>query len=112
MSIHMRYHMKYFLKTFWDVLKKSVKAFSNDNAIKLSASLSYYTIFSFPPLIIIIISLVGYFFGKEATQGEIYGQISSLVGSSSAEEIQSTIRNVHLSSDTFFATIIGIVTLV
>jgi membrane protein len=108
----MRFHFTSSSKRFWDILKKSVKAFTNDNAIKLSASLSYYTIFSLPPLIIIIISLVGYFFGKEAIQGEVYGQISYIVGSSSAEEIQTSIRNIHLSNETFLATIIGIVTLV
>lgn len=69
------------------LLTQSFKGFIGDNAIKLSAALSYYTIFSLPPLLIIIISLSGIFFGDEAVQGQIFGQISGLVGSNAAFQI-------------------------
>jgi membrane protein len=109
---YMSNRLKNFFKEFWDTFKKSFGSFFNDNAIKLSASLSYYTIFSLPPLIIIIVSLVGSLFGREAIQGEIYGQIQGLVGSSAAIQIQETIKNIQLSRDTPLATLIGVVTLI
>mgnify|MGYP002661040167 CR=1 FL=1 len=72
-------------------MAQTFKGFINDNAIKLSAALSYYTIFSLAPLLIIIISLSGIFFGDEAVSGRIFGQISGLVGSEAALQIQEII---------------------
>lgn len=63
-----------------------------DNAIKFSAALAYYTIFAMAPALLIIMSLLGFFFGKEAIQGEVYGQINSLVGTEAAAQIQDIIK--------------------
>jgi membrane protein len=96
----------------WHLLKETVREFIDDNAISLSASLSYYTIFSLPPLLIIIISLSGIFFGTEAVKGELFGQINGLVGNEAALQIQEAIRNVTLSGSSTFATIIGLFILI
>jgi membrane protein len=103
---------KLFFSQFWYSLKKATHDFIDDNAIKLSASLSYYTIFSLSPMLIIIISLSGVFFGREAIQGEIYGQIEGLVGSSAALQIQELIKNAQFSKDTFFATTLSVISLI
>ncbi|OFZ09742.1 MAG: ribonuclease BN, partial [Bacteroidetes bacterium RIFOXYB12_FULL_41_6] len=89
------------------LLKETFSGFINDNAIKLSAALSYYTIFSLAPLLIIIISLSGIFFGDEAVSGRIFGQISGLVGSEAALQIQEIIKNVKLSNSNTYAAIFG-----
>ncbi len=94
------------------LLKESFNEFIEDNGIKLSAALSYYTIFSLPPLLIIIISLAGVFFGPEAVRGEIFGQINGLVGNEAAMEIQEMIKNVTLSKSNTFATTIGVIILI
>ena len=107
----MNIKVKQSLKTIYNLLRNSVTQFINDDAIKLSASLSYYTIFSLPPLIIIIITLVGYFFGVEAIRGEVYGQIKDFVGNNAAVQIQETIKNIQLTRDTPLATTIGIIAL-
>lgn len=83
----------------------------NDRGLKLSAALSYYTIFSLPPLLIIIISLCGMFFGPEAVRGEIYGQIRGLTGDEAALQLQEIIKNVSLYPDNTFTAIIGVITL-
>jgi len=93
------------------LLKETFSEFINDNAMKLSAALSYYTIFSLPPLLIIIISLCGFFFGAEAVRGEIFGQINGLVGNAAALQIQETIKNVKLSTSNTFFTTIGVIIL-
>ena len=93
------------------LLKETFKGFIEDNGIKLSAALSYYTVFSLPPLLIIIISLSGIFFGADAVRGEIYGQINGLVGSDAALQIQETIKNVELSNSSTFAQTIGLIIL-
>jgi membrane protein len=104
--------IKIFFSQLWNTSRKTLSEFIDDNAVKLSASLSYYTIFSISPLLIIVISLSGIFFGREAVQGEIYGEIQGLVGPSVALQIQDLIKHVQFSKDTFFATTVSIITLI
>lgn len=97
----------------WKLLKKTYQEFDDDNAIKLSASLSYYTIFSLPPLLIIIMSIFSFFFGREAVTGRFFGQINGMVGNEAALQIQETIKNIELSdSNTFAATFGGVLLLI
>ncbi len=103
--------MKKFTKKTGYLFKESFKGFIDDNALKLSAALSYYTIFSLPPLLIIIISISGIFFGADAAKGEIFRQINGLVGKSAALQIQEIIINVKLSNANIFATVVGVVVL-
>ncbi len=100
-----------FFKTTWGLLKDTYNEFDDDNAIKLSASLSYYTIFAMPPLIMIILSICGVFFGRDAVNGTFFWQIHGMVGKEAALQIQETIKNIQLSDSTLFATIVGGVTL-
>ena len=99
-------------KRLWKVLKNSFKGFSNDRITKMSSSLSYYTLFSMAPLLIIIISLSGIFLGQDAAQGKIYNQLSNFIGSNAASQLQTMIQNASLSGKSKFAAIIGIVTLI
>jgi len=103
--------IKKVLKKTGYLFQETFRGFIDDNALKLSAALSYYTIFSLPPLLIIIISLCGMFFGAEAVKGEIVGQINGLVGNNAALQIQETIKNVTLSNSNVFATTVGIIVL-
>ena len=100
------------LRLYLRILKKAFDAFIDDNAFKLSASLSYYTIFAIGPLLLIIISLAGIFFAKEAVQGEIYGQIKGLVGSEAALQIQTIIQNISKTESEKGGAILGTIILV
>lgn len=100
------------LKTLWKIIRQSGIDFINDRVLKLSAALAYYTIFSLPGLIIIIIWISDLFYGQEAIEGTIYGQISGLVGQSAAIQIQDTIKNATLSYQSGFAKIVGFITLI
>jgi membrane protein len=100
------------LRLYLQILKKAFDAFIDDNAFKLSAALSYYTIFAIGPLLLIIISLAGIFFGKEAVQGEIYGQIKGLVGSEAALQIQTIIQNISKTENETGGAVIGAIILV
>jgi len=100
-----------FFKKVYSIFKETFNAFLDDNVMKLSAALSYYTIFSLPPLLIIIISITGIFFGNEAVRGQLFGQINGLVGNDAAAQIQEAIKNVSLSRSTKFATTLGIIIL-
>ena len=95
----------------WNLLKDTFLEFTDDNAIKLSAALSYYTIFALPPLLIIIITICGFFFGEEAVTGQLYGQINRMVGDDAAIQIQEAIKNVQLADSNIFVSIFGVVML-
>lgn len=100
------------LSKSYQLIKESGLAFVDDNAIKLSAALSYYTVFALPPLLIIIITICGFFFGEEAVTGQLYGQIIELVGNDAAVQIQNAIKNVALADSNFFVTVFGVIMLI
>ena len=96
---------------FFHFNRQVVGEYFADNVIKYSASLAYYTTLSLAPMLVIIISVSGFLFGKEAMRGEVYSQINGLVGSDAAMQIQKTMQNIHLRGDTPFATIVSLVIL-
>lgn len=100
------------LKKFFHVIKGTARAFSQDNCVKLSASLSYYTIFAIGPLLVIVISLSAIFYGRDAVEGRLYGQIKGLIGSDAAVQVQEIIKKSHHDNKSFIGTIIGTVVLV
>src|SRR5690349_14278874 len=100
------------IKTAFRLLKNSAIAFSEDNAFKLSASLSYYTIFALGPLLIIIISLSGYFLGKDAVEGRIYDELNTVIGSEAALQVQNIISSAHGTHATTIGTLIGFIILI
>lgn len=93
------------------ILKDTFNSFLDDRALKFSASLSYYTIFSMAPLLLLMISLAGVFFGREAIQGQVFGEINGLIGNDAAAQIQDIIKNMELSGKSTMAAIIGGITL-
>lgn len=99
------------LKRSWNIIKETFSEFIDKKILKLSAALAYYTIFSLPALLIIIIWVSDIFYGREAIEGSVYDQIKGFVGKDAALQIQETIRNATLSSDNTWAAVAGIVTL-
>lgn len=89
------------------LLKKAAGEFNNDEGLKLSASLSYYTIFSVAPFLVIIISIASLAFGREAVEGRVYGQIKQLIGPDAALQIQQIIANVQIKDHGVWGIVIG-----
>lgn len=99
-------------KNGFTILKAAFNGFINDMALKFSASLAYYTIFSIAPLLLLLISLAGVFLGKDAIQGKVFREINGLVGNEAAKQIQDMIRHLEMSGKSTISVIIGIVTLI
>ena len=97
---------------FWKLIKLSIEDFIEHNSLKLSASLSYYTTFSIAPILIIIISVAGIFFGVEAVQGRIYHQLNGLIGNEAAQQIQAIIKNVETTQHNRNGAIVGLIILI
>lgn len=92
-------------------IRQVFKEFSADNIFKYSASLSYYMVFSIAPMLVIVISLSGALFGRDAVQGELYQQLNQVLGKVVALQIQDTIKNIHLSGNNFIATVVSVAVL-
>src|SRR4028119_1834233 len=86
-------------KNVFGFMKEVFPNFSDDKVLKFSASLSYYTVFSIAPILIIIITIFVNAFGMAAVEGKIFGQINGLVGSEAAAQIQAMISNTHKSGN-------------
>lgn len=87
------------------------KGFGEDKGMKLSASLAYYTIFSIGPLLLLLMSLASVFFGDQAIEGEIFGELQGILGASAAAQIQDIIKNISVDDKQNFALVASIGTL-
>ena len=93
------------------LLKKTLDAWLEDKALRLSAAVAYYSIFSIAPLLVISIGIAGLAFGEEAVRGQLQGQLTSYIGAPAAEGVQSLIQTASKPSQGIMATIIGFATL-
>jgi len=93
------------------LLKTTASDWMDDGALRLSAALAYYSIFSIAPLIVITIGVAGWFFGADAVRGELEGQLRGLLGPRAAEAVQSMVQSASRPSQSKWATIIGLATL-
>jgi membrane protein len=101
-----------FLRNAVRLLRASAREWSNDNAPRLGASLSYYTIFSLAPVLLLVIAVAGLVLGPEAAQGKIVEQLSGLLGADAAKAIQTMLEKANQRGSGIVATVIGFVTLI
>ena len=99
------------MRTWWTLLKEAFEKWSADKAPRLGAALSYYTVFSLVPLLVLTISIAGLVFGTEAAQQAIMTQIESLVGPQSAAAIKQMLEIAQRPSSGALASAIAVVTL-
>jgi membrane protein len=96
---------------YFTIIKTAATDFMSDQGMKLSAALSYYTIFSLAPMLLVMITVLSVFFGRDAIQGQVFQQISGLVGADAATQLQDILKNAELSNKSGVAAAIGIGTL-
>ena len=77
----------------WKMLKETVLAFINDEALSRGAAIAFYTVTSIAPVLLIVIAVAGLAFGREAAQNAIIGQLSGLMGQQTAEVIQTAVAS-------------------
>lgn len=101
-----------FLEQLWITFRTALKTFIAEDYFRYSASLSFYTIFSVAPLLIITISLCGYFFGRQAMEGKMFLEMRTHVGDVAAMQIQQMIQHIVSAQDSFVAKTVGIIAIV
>lgn len=92
--------------------KRSAGYFQEDTIPTWSAALAYYTAFSLAPLLLIVLSIAGLFFGREAVKGELFNQIQGFVGKEGASYIQETLQQSSKTENNIFSTVLGTITLI
>src|SRR5471032_2280699 len=91
------------------LIHKTIMAWLTDYAPSMGAALSYYTVFSMAPTLLIVISVAGLVFGADAVRGEIIGQLSYLMGPAAAATVQQVLASMHQPSRGVSGTLIGVV---
>ena len=104
--------MKRHIVSTWTILKESVSDFIDNKSFRMSAALAYYTVFSIAPMLIVIISLCDFFYGREAIQGVIFEHMQGFIGAEAALQVEQIIRNATISKDITWASVIGIAALI
>ena len=100
------------IKKAWAILKQSVHEIFENRIIKLSAALAFYTLFSLPGLLIMVVWVSDIFWGHLAVEDALYKQIANFTGGSAANEIQDVMKKAALFPNKGFSTVIGLATLI
>lgn len=95
------------------LLKQTISDFIDDDCMTQAAALAYFTLFALPPLLLVIISIVGLALGHDAAQGKIQSEIQGLIGPSAGKQIGTMIQKAgrHTSSGTLGA-VLGMLALI
>ncbi len=95
-------------KRAWETLVTAVDLFFSKQAFQASGALAFYTLFSMAPLLIIVISLTGVFFGDEAVRGEVATQLEGIIGADAAELVQDAVRRSRIEQSGLWPTLLGV----
>jgi len=99
-------------KTALEMIKQTFVEWSDDKGPRLGASLSYYTVFSMAPLLLLVISIAGLVFGPAAAEGRIFGELRGLLGSDAARLVQTVVAKASRPEHGILGTIISVGVLV
>ena len=103
---------KFHWKDIFSLLKETYQEWNEDDPFRMSAAMSYYAIFSLPGLLMIVITVAGYFGSGKDAEREIESQIAEIMGPDAASSVQSMVENASTSTNLTWSTIIGIATLI
>lgn len=104
--------MRIGVRNIFTVIKTALKEWWAKDPFRESAVIAYYSIFSLPGLLVVIITLAGYIFGRDAVNNNVTRQITNTLGADTAVQIQNMIIKANVSNNSIWATIIGVVTII
>jgi membrane protein len=94
------------------VMRCAVTEWMAHRAASKGAALAFYSLFSLAPILVLVIAVAGFFYGREAAQGQLLNELRGLVGPQGAETIQAILAGAQNKDSGLFATIIASVLLV
>ena len=96
------------MTSYWKILRQTATEFMDDEALRLSAALSYYSAFSLAPLLLIAIAVAGWVLGDEAVRGQLDGYLRGSLGTAGATALQEMIARARKPEKNVMASVIGI----
>ena len=99
------------LREFWELIKKTFVQWNEREPFNNSIIIAYYTIFSLPGLLVIIINMAGSFYDKQDVTSQISYQIESMMGGDTAKDIESIVGKASEARGSVLASVLGIATL-
>ena len=99
------------LKSFWSLLRETFNQWKEREPFNNSIIIAYYTIFSLPGLLVIVINVAGYFYDKKEVTSEVTGQVEAMIGGDTAGDVQGIIDKATESKGTVISSILGVATL-
>ncbi|CAN5834744.1 YihY/virulence factor BrkB family protein [soil metagenome] len=100
-----------YVRLMYEVIWRSIQEWIHHRAASKGAALAFYTLFSMAPILVLVLAIAGFFYGKQAAQGELFNQLQGLVGRNSAEAIQLLLAGAHNEDEGRIATLIATVLL-
>ncbi len=100
--------MKNWLKNIWKVLKHSVPEFMKTEPMIYSGSIAFYTIFSLPAILIMIISIAGSLYGEESVRNRMLDYVREFAGGETAQRVQEIVNNTGIAEPNTFANLVSI----
>lgn len=99
------------MKDFWQLLNTTFKEWYRKDPFRQSAVIAYYAIFSMPGLLLLIVTIAGYFFGRDIVNESLLTQISSTMGADIGIQIKEMLVNASASKPTIVGSIISVIIL-
>lgn len=99
------------LNEHWSTLKQAFRAWNDHEAPRFSAALSFYSLVSLAPLVILVIAIVSLAIGHSAAKDQIISEVRALIGADGAKAVQVVIEHSKEPATGGFASIIGVITL-
>jgi membrane protein len=100
------------LRDIGSLFVKSVSASLDHSASSMGAALAFYTLFSVAPILIIALSLAGYFFGPHAAETDLLAQLRDLIGDAGADALRTLLASAEYSDKKGMAELVGVATLI
>src|SRR6187200_2084689 len=95
----------------WNLLKTAGNDWLRHHDARLGAALAYYSVFSMGPLLLIIVSIAGLFFGGDAVREALTGQFRSLLGPTGSQAVEAMLKGASSPSSGVLSAIVGVVLL-
>lgn len=91
---------------------ESLKSFFSGEPFELAAALSYYTILSIAPLLLVVTGVSGFLLGEEQVREALVTQVRDLVGEEGASLLKTVSQNAGTDSRNYISMIVGFVLMI
>jgi membrane protein len=94
-------------QTIGKIILQARQEFTNDGGMKMSAALSFYTLFSMAPMLLLVISIGSIFIGKDVAESYLFQQFEGMMGTIGAKQLQDIMHKINISDDFTWVSLVG-----